>query len=55
MIIISVKDKIKLALPILLLVVAGLIVSFTVIVPSIDKSPEMIFYVVLPPILFDAA
>ncbi|MDQ1856431.1 Na+/H+ antiporter [Chryseobacterium sp. WLY505] len=54
MIIISVKDRIKLALPIVL-VVAGLIVSLTGIVPSIDMSPEMIFYVVLPPILFDAA
>lgn len=53
-IIISVKDKIKLALP-LLLVIAGLILSLTQLVPSIDMSPEMIFYVVLPPILFDAA
>ncbi|MEG0925483.1 Na+/H+ antiporter [Chryseobacterium sp.] len=53
-IIISVKDKIKLALPILL-VIAGLILSVTQLVPSIDMSPEMIFYVVLPPILFDAA
>lgn len=53
-IIISVKDRIKLALPILL-VIAGLILSLTQLVPSIDMSPEMIFYVVLPPILFDAA
>lgn len=53
-IIISVKDKIKLALPILL-VLAGIILSLTQLVPSIDMSPEMIFYAVLPPILFDAA
>lgn len=53
-IILSVKDKIKLALP-LLLVIAGLILSLTQLVPSVDMSPEMIFYVVLPPILFDAA
>ncbi|WP_284463778.1 Na+/H+ antiporter [Chryseobacterium sp.] len=53
-IIISVKDRFKLALPILL-VIAGLILSLTQLVPSIDMSPEMIFYVVLPPILFDAA
>lgn len=53
-IIISVKDKLKLALPILL-VLAGLILSLTRLIPSIEMSPEMIFYVVLPPILFDAA
>lgn len=53
-IIISVKEKLKLALPLLLLS-AGLILSLTKLVPSIDMSPEMIFYVVLPPILFDAA
>ncbi len=53
-VIISVKDKLKMALPILL-VVAGLLLSLTRMVPSMDISPEMIFYVVLPPILFDAA
>ncbi|MBW3519241.1 Na+/H+ antiporter [Flavobacterium sp. NKUCC04_CG] len=53
-ILISLKDKIKLALPILL-VLAGLLLSFTALVPSIEMSPELIFYVVLPPILFDAA
>ncbi len=53
-VIISVKDRLKLALPILL-VVAGLLLSLTQLIPSIDMSPEMIFYVVLPPILFDAA
>ena len=53
-VIISVKEKLRLSLPILLLV-TGLILSLTRLVPSIDMSPEMIFYVVLPPILFDAA
>lgn len=53
-IIISVKDKIKMALPILL-VIAGLVLSLTHLLPSMDLNPEMIFYVVLPPILFDAA
>lgn len=53
-VIISVKERLKLALPLLLLS-AGLILSLTKLVPSIDMSPEMIFYVVLPPILFDAA
>lgn len=53
-VIISVKGRIKLALPVLL-VSAGLILSLTGLVPSIEMSPEMIFYVVLPPILFDAA
>ena len=41
-VIISVKDRLKLALPILL-VVAGLLLSLTRLVPSIDMSPEMIF------------
>lgn len=53
-IIISLKDKIKMALPILL-VIAGLVLSLTHLLPSMDLSSEMIFYVVLPPILFDAA
>ncbi|WP_228464558.1 hypothetical protein [Chryseobacterium antibioticum] len=42
-IIISVKDKI---LPILL-VLAGLVLSLTKLVPSINISPEMIFYALL--------
>ncbi|ROI05867.1 Na+/H+ antiporter [Chryseobacterium sp. G0240] len=53
-IIISVKEKIKPALPIVL-VIAGIALSLTHFVPSIDISPEIIFYVVLPPVLFDAA
>ncbi len=53
-IIISVKEKLKLALPLLLLL-TGLILSLTRLAPSIDMSPEMIFYIVLIPILFDAA
>ena len=53
-IIISVKDKVKIVLPILL-VIAGLVLSLTHLLPSMDLNPELIFYVVLPPILFDAA
>ncbi|REC45311.1 Na+/H+ antiporter [Chryseobacterium pennipullorum] len=54
LIIISVKDRIKPALPIVL-VSSGLVLSLTGIIPPIDMSPEIIFYAVLPPILFDAA
>ncbi len=53
-VIISVKERVKLALPILLVLV-GLLLSLTGLLPTIDISPEMIFYVVLPPVLFDAA
>ncbi|SDI64249.1 hypothetical protein [Chryseobacterium jejuense] len=44
-VIISVKERLKPALSLLLLP-AGLILSLTKLVPSIDMSPEMIFYVV---------
>lgn len=53
-IIISVKEKIKAALPILL-VVAGLVLSLIDGIPSIAINPDVIFYIVLPPLLFDAA
>lgn len=46
--------KIKVAYPILL-VVAGLALSFVPAVPMIHIRPELIFIIFLPPLLFDAA
>ncbi len=47
-------NKLKLAYPILL-VLAGLIISFIPGVPRISISPDMIFFIFLPPLLFEAA
>lgn len=46
--------KIKVAYPILL-VVAGLLVSFLPGLPSVKIDPDLIFFIFLPPLLFDAA
>jgi CPA1 family monovalent cation:H+ antiporter len=47
-------NKLKLAYPILL-VLAGLIISFIPGVPRISIKPDMIFFIFLPPLLFEAA
>lgn len=47
-------SKLKLAYPILL-VLAGLIISFIPGVPRISIDPDMIFFIFLPPLLFEAA
>ncbi|MCK8491747.1 Na+/H+ antiporter [Spirosoma sp. RP8] len=49
-----VAQKVKIAYPVFL-VLAGLAVSFVPIVPAIHIDPELVFVVILPPILFDAA
>ncbi|HTE33170.1 MAG TPA: Na+/H+ antiporter [Chryseolinea sp.] len=46
--------KLKIAYPILL-VVAGLVISFIPGLPSVKINPDLIFFVFLPPLLFDAA
>jgi len=46
--------KIKVAYPILL-VVAGLLVSFIPGLPAVKIDPDLIFFIFLPPLLFDAA
>lgn len=53
-VLITIKDRVKVALPILLLL-AGLVLSQANLIPLIEIRPELIFYVVLPPILFDSA
>ena len=46
--------KLKIAYPILL-VVAGLLVSFIPGLPAVKVNPELIFFIFLPPLLFEAA
>ncbi|QHV98509.1 Na+/H+ antiporter [Spirosoma endbachense] len=47
-------QKLKIAYPVFL-VLAGLLVSFVPAIPAIHIDPELVFLVILPPILFDAA
>ncbi|HEY4965844.1 MAG TPA: cation:proton antiporter, partial [Puia sp.] len=46
--------KLRVAYPIVL-VVAGLLISFIPGLPAIRVNPELIFFIVLPPLLADAA
>jgi NhaP-type Na+/H+ or K+/H+ antiporter len=46
--------KLKIAYPIVL-VVAGLLVSFIPGLPAIQINPDLIFFIFLPPLLFEAA
>src|ERR1700738_3829085 len=50
----SLANKIKVAYPILL-VLAGISISFIPGMPVIHIKPEMIFMIVLPPMLYGAA
>lgn len=55
MIIVSgIADKIKLSVPVLLLVV-GIAIGFVPALPKIELNPEIIMLLFLPPILYDAA
>lgn len=47
-------DRLKIAYPILL-VVAGLLVSFIPGLPVLRINPDLIFFIFLPPLLFEAA
>ena len=46
--------KLRVAYPIVL-VVAGLLISFIPGLPAIRVNPDLIFFIVLPPLLFEAA
>jgi len=46
--------KLKIAYPILL-VVAGLLISFIPGLPAVKINPDLIFFIFLPPLLFEAA
>lgn len=52
--VVMLAKKIRVAYPILL-VVAGLLISFITGMPKINLTPELIFILVLPPILYEAA
>lgn len=52
--IIMLANKIKVAYPVLL-VVAGLLISFVPGLPELHIDPELIFIIFLPPLLYDAA
>lgn len=51
---IMLANKLKIAYPILL-VVAGLAISFIPGIPKIKIDPELIFIIFLPPLLYEAA
>lgn len=53
-VLVMIADKIKVAYPVVL-VVAGLIISFMPFMPSVSLNPELIFIIFLPPLLYDAA
>ena len=46
--------RLRIAYPVLL-VVAGLLISFVPGLPKVQADPEMIFFIFLPPLLFEAA
>lgn len=54
LLLIMLANKIKVAYPILL-VLAGLVISFIPGVPVINIEPELIFFIFLPPLLYEAA
>ena len=47
-------NKLKIAYPILL-VVGGLLISFIPGLPMVKINPDLIFFLFLPPLLFEAA
>lgn len=47
-------DKLRIAYPILL-IIAGLIIGFVPSLPNVQVDPDMIFFIFLPPLLFEAA
>ncbi|MBP4136937.1 Na+/H+ antiporter [Flavobacterium geliluteum] len=54
LLLIMLANKIKVAYPVLL-VLAGLMISFIPGVPVINIEPELIFFIFLPPLLYEAA
>lgn len=47
-------SKLRIAYPVLL-VIAGLLISFIPSLPRVQVDPDMIFFIFLPPLLFEAA
>ena len=50
----AVSDRIKIPNPIMLMG-AGLVIGFTPVLPDLALNPEVVFLVILPPLLYDAA
>ncbi len=50
----AVSDRIKIPHPIMLMG-AGLVIGFTPVLPDLALNPEVVFLVILPPLLYDAA
>jgi Na+/H+ antiporter len=51
---VMIADKIKVAYPVVL-VLAGLVISFLPFMPPVRIDPQMIFIIFLPPLLYEAA
>jgi Na+/H+ antiporter len=51
---VMIANKMRLAYPIVL-VVGGLLLSFLSVFPNITIDPEMVFFIFLPPLLYEAA
>ncbi|HSN60296.1 MAG TPA: Na+/H+ antiporter [Ferruginibacter sp.] len=51
---IAIANKRKLPYPVLLLA-AGLLIGFTPVLPDLALDPDVVFLVILPPLLYDAA
>lgn len=51
---VMIAEKIKVAYPVVL-VIAGLLISFIPIIPPFHINPEIIFIIFLPPLLYEAA
>ena len=48
------SNKLRLAYPIIL-VLGGLVLSFVNVFSNIDIDPELIFFIFLPPLLYEAS
>jgi monovalent cation/hydrogen antiporter len=47
-------NKLRIAYPIIL-VLGGLLISFTSLFPDVTIDPELVFFIFLPPLLYEAA
>src|SRR5215213_8912332 len=51
---VMVANKLRIAYPIIL-VIGGLVLSFTSAFPNLTIDPELVFFIFLPPLLYEAA